>query len=385
MNTTNLPLCGFAVDQAACGNGKLDDCVFLTLGGESVPGNCGTMEIKEVCDGDLFPNPPTCVSLGFFGGTVSCSHCSVEKSACLSCAAGSAVASCQDITAPGPIVVDASGQEIAIGGAIYRPAGEDLELVATTNLGAATWVGVTDGWLAFTYDANELAVRTVSLAGVVGTPRTIRSNDTSPVASYEPGGHVLLAWMEDANPGKRVVATIVDSSGAQVKAPAIVVDTADADDNLSVASDNASFFLLDATKLLRMTSAGDVVGTTSLATAAQNERRMITANTNARWLVDVNGASTSVRSVALDGTFADVEHAVLVTGSLAAFTPYANDLLAVLTTTSNLQLVHIDATGHVTTPFTIGIGTTPALALFGATAIATWTSQGTGNFATITP
>ena len=367
-----------------CGNGTIDTCSTLH------PGKTGCIELvtTEACDGATF----TCESLGYFGGTSSCtSTCTRDTRNCTACLVGGAIASCETIagTSSFTMVSNADEQALLIGSEIYQRSGGVLVRTATPPITFYDRVvGVAGGWLV----RNSSQLRAVNTAGAIIGTKTLPS--TSVEMTFGAGGRVLIGWIVVVGAQYRTAIMIVDPIGDTIVAQHQVPITMPSA-RFALGSDGTSFFLATEDALVRLNADGDVVSQ-SPAPSAGAAVVAIAANAQSRWLVRTGSAGYSVIPFDAGGALAaPIPVAFGAPGTeLAAWTARGTNLFV------RAYESHVDDTGHnpaptqtvlriasdgaiVARPTVAGINGT--LAVLGPDLLLGWTVDDTRHIAVITP
>ncbi|HTL33175.1 MAG TPA: hypothetical protein VL326_08625 [Kofleriaceae bacterium] len=236
---TSTPFCNH--------NNAIESCYV-----QPMPGHCYYQPGgQERCDGTAVPS---CTSLGYLGGTTTCTDCEIDTTGCTVCDASTL--GCVGV--PGFVLdhgLAVSGSYVAFGSDASVAITNGLTLVATPAVAdVRALVGVPGGWLVAT--DSPPALSTLDTTGVRGALQPLPSGATAPVLAYGAGGRVLVAWTEAVGTGWHVKAAIADASGA------IVVPTFDVlvtdGSGIEATCDGTSFFLGGYGQLAHIASDGQL-------------------------------------------------------------------------------------------------------------------------------
>lgn len=232
------PVCGAAL----CGNGILDSCESCGGGGGGGGGGadaggwypdtgpvCYTE--TEGCDGANLGGA-TCASLGYAGGTLTCTaDCKLDVSGCSGCATNSTIATCVNPPLSQPVkgfAMATTSSQIGvawIGGdaAVYRsylnltlfdaqlvPVAQSL-CIGDEDPGSVSIARVGGHWIIASGSQSGTAIYLVDDATLVPTKVRVVAGAWGPTLVGRPQGGPLLTFYD--SPDSRLVATLLDEKG----------------------------------------------------------------------------------------------------------------------------------------------------------------------------
>lgn len=354
-----------------CGNGMLDRCSMAFYIDETL---CWRI-VDEPCDGTL--NTSRCESLGYYGGTPSCSvECQFDDRGCDACApsvactafaisgpATSLVAS--DPSTPGPLTLALTTSHSGPGASSvitrFDQGASGFVQVGQVPSSRPVKIAVTGGWFAADFFDSGIDVLDSSGNFVVSKP--LFTSPGNVAMSYGPGAHALVT---SSSYNAATLATVFDASGATVAPPFVIFPPADAVTVSKIATDGTSFFAAGRGQLARIGADGSGLSVTSGFPVGRDRSwpEVSWDGTSGWYVVSDSVAAPRVHTAQrFDATGAKVGASVTITPGILLsdhIEAYGTGLLAIsmdgATSEQKVELVRLDATGAVMATYELGVG-----------------------------
>jgi len=358
--------------------------------------------MPEECDGT--PDK-TCVDLGYYGGSIGCTECTFDVTACNACAVTCVGYDPGTVAASGTssAVVVASGTSLAVvaGDIGYSPWTLTMFDASLNEVGSAEVndpsriAGVAGGWLLVD---SDVTVQHVDMPGTVTSLPPIANCGRVSGIAYGPGGRALVLCNNMLpTPGSwYIAATILDASGAIVVPPFNVFAVPSTSEWGGVTTDGTSFFVA-ANGQLALVAPDGTVSSPIMGYPIPGASAPISAvswSGSTGW--DVAVVDNTFRrfvAQAFDANGAMIGPPVSITTSSATDLQAFNSGFVGIqastvssappgTTLYRYAVTRLDATGAVVASTEVGVGTSGlSMVPFGSDVAAAWS----GHLALVTP